>query len=833
MVDVRIQTEEFLEEHPDTRADLRELLDTDAESRPWAFDDVSLDSGYFGEIVSRGIVEDDGDGYRLADRQAVTAALDGAPPEPDAEPADTDGASLSDVDLEAVDVLPTVDHRVAFALTGALVLVALFRSVSLPVVFRQGDVVLLFNDPYFYRYWADRLAAQATGPFDFGVLGSLPGGIARGEPLLATTLWWFTEVLGGNQSASGVVLALYPVPVTVISGVFVYFLSREVTDDPRVGVASVVTLAVTPIHANRTSLGFGDHHAFDYLWLSVTAVGLLFVLSSERELRDLKLWSGVAVLGVGVGAQTLAWDAGPLLLVPAGVVAVLAVLFDIRDGRSPARTGVPVSAGVGVGAVITLVAHTEFGWHTSLVAFSPTLLFGAITGVTLLGMIAYRTGTSLRVFAGLLVVGSLVGGVVVTGLLPELVPKLTTQFDRLTATRSIVETRSLIAGQSGLFAGIVVSFGPVLVLGIPYLLWASWRAPRDVSRRWLVLGVYTWYFFALSLVQVRFAGQLALFGAVFAGLGFVHVAAWIDLARPPRLFTDADEESPSATSHVRRGAEDVGDSTDMGLTWPDRRQVVLLTALGLFVCSIGLVVTPSVVTGGSYSEAQHQVADQARSYSTAHDLNYPENYVLSRWGDNRMYNYFVNGESREYGYARQRYSRFGVGTDPEQYYRNVGDRVGFVVIGPGYDSSNRLHDQLVNDYGSRGENDRSGLSHYRVLWTGDSKAYTLVRLVPGATITGEGPPRSQLTVSTQVDIGDRTVDYERRVRTDANGSFSVTVPYPGQYSVGESAVRVSERAVENGSTVSLATNASASSVRPVVVSQKPNPSQVTRPETAS
>ncbi len=53
------------------------VLAVDDEQDGWTFDDIPIDSGQFGELVSAGIVEKDGDEYRVADPDAVRAALNG------------------------------------------------------------------------------------------------------------------------------------------------------------------------------------------------------------------------------------------------------------------------------------------------------------------------------------------------------------------------------------------------------------------------------------------------------------------------------------------------------------------------------------------------------------------------------------------------------------------------------------------------------------------------------------------------------------------------------------------------------------------------------------
>ncbi|WP_049941207.1 hypothetical protein [Halorhabdus utahensis] len=75
MTVVEATTAELLEEKPALSDGLTELLDVDAAEKTWTFDDVPFDSGTFGELVSRGVVEKRDGEYALADRAAVKRAL--------------------------------------------------------------------------------------------------------------------------------------------------------------------------------------------------------------------------------------------------------------------------------------------------------------------------------------------------------------------------------------------------------------------------------------------------------------------------------------------------------------------------------------------------------------------------------------------------------------------------------------------------------------------------------------------------------------------------------------------------------------------------------------
>ncbi|SFC59901.1 hypothetical protein SAMN05444422_111119 [Halobiforma haloterrestris] len=97
-----------------------------------------------------------------------------------------------------------------------------------------------------------------------------PHGISGRRPATHATNWFFTELLGGGQGAADTVAAWLPVVASVALGLLIYKLAVLLTRDVRVGVASVLVFAVTPVNAVYTSLGFLDHNLHQYFWLGVT-----------------------------------------------------------------------------------------------------------------------------------------------------------------------------------------------------------------------------------------------------------------------------------------------------------------------------------------------------------------------------------------------------------------------------------------------------------------------------------------------------------------------------------------------------------------------------------
>ena len=152
---------------------------------------------------------------------------------------DIRGAESSRVTSLAVRLpeYPT-SKRLRYALAGSLALVLVVRLLALPAVFQDGTVVLSSNDPYLYRYWVDQAHVQGSLPWEYS------GAIARGEPLLVTVLWLASLPFGAGGWATGFVLAWYPVVSALVTAYLVYALGTRVSDDPRVGLAAVVVLAV-------------------------------------------------------------------------------------------------------------------------------------------------------------------------------------------------------------------------------------------------------------------------------------------------------------------------------------------------------------------------------------------------------------------------------------------------------------------------------------------------------------------------------------------------------------------------------------------------------------
>ncbi|WP_424014183.1 hypothetical protein ACOZ35_14230 [Halorubrum xinjiangense] len=832
---------EFLADHPEAEDALATLVERDAQGEPWTFADISLDSGQFGELVARDLATSVDDGYRLANPDAIRAAIEAGPAAAGedsavaAEGSDVDTGGTADGGDAVSSRFPTtadVDALTLLGLVGTLFAVAGARLVAAPAVFQQGFVVSPANDTYFFRYWQERLAARADGIFDLGLFAEM-GGAAGTRPLAHATNWWVTVLLGGVDAAPSVA-AWLPVVASVCLGYLVYRTARLLTGDVRVALAAVLFYGLAPVNVVYTSVGFLDHQAHQYLWLgllvaTLTALGVDIArriedtdpqAAARAHARDARMWLVAIALAVSVAASAHAYGGSPLTFVPVAAVVGLRVALDVRRDLSPTYANAPLLAGLGLGAVGALGAHLALGWHESIAAVTPVLVAGGALVVVGLGELWRRVSLPpLALVAAEAVVA--VGGLVAYARLrPGDIDRIRTRAADLFFREGITETVSLFSPD------FAVVFGPLLQLGLGFyfaiavLAVATWATARRYEPGWLVLVCFAWYYTLLATIQVRFAGQLAIMIAPFAGIGLVYLLSAIDIARPVAALGRGDDaDSPPTRGRSSRGrpsrtgadSEPGGETAITSLALPEGTRLRgYLAATVALVLLFNLLLVPSLVGQTTHDRAQFDAALTADSHAEDVDREYPQNFVLSQWGDNRMYNYFVNGEARSYSYARSNYDQFLTATHPDEWYNRFQDRVGYVVVTerenapPTESTYTTLYDGL-----GVGVNDTAATGHYQLL-TATEEIRTFA-VVPGATISvpepsSVGVENGTVTATTTVTVPNSsgevtatgtTFEYERHAAV-SNGTATIRVAHPGEYQVGTQSVTVTNDAVHNG-----------------------------------
>ncbi|MFC7058365.1 hypothetical protein [Halovenus salina] len=89
----------------------------------------------------------------------------------------------------------------------------------------------------------------------------------------------------------------------------------------------------------------------------------------------------------------------------------------------------------------------------------------------------------------------------------------------------------------------------------------TWHVARRYEPDWLVLVCFAWSYLLLAGLQVRFAAQLSLFIAIFAGVALIYLLAAVDLARTPTLF-EIDDTTNQRYHHFLSD-----DKLDTSLQW--------------------------------------------------------------------------------------------------------------------------------------------------------------------------------------------------------------------------------------------------------------------------
>ncbi|SFS79436.1 MFS transporter [Halostagnicola kamekurae] len=799
----------FREERADGKATLETLLEVDDAHETWTFDDLPVDSGTFGELVSRDLVTKVDGEYRVASREGIRAGLTGE-----------SVASSSNADDGFEFELPvSLERPTVGAVLASLVFLVAMRLLNAPAVFRDGTILSPGNDPYYFRYWMDRFLAESNGPTDIGLLADMPGDAALKRPLTHATNWFLAEFVGPDAVA-----AWLPVVATLLLGVLVYWLAVIVTDDVRVGIAAIVLLALTPVHAVYSGVGFLEHLLHQYLWLGVTLVAFAWLAVDVRRrrlqqpnsdsdrplsealsahLRTPWTWVAAVALGVGLSFSALAWGGSILMFVPAAGYIGLKVAMDARDGVSPALAAAPIVAGLLVASGLTAFFHFQWDWQNSFVAIVPVLTVVATIVIAALAEGWVRLEWPTTGLVGLEVVCAVAGIFLFRQLRPADWARLTERADDLFLREGLTESASLFS------ADLAVIHGPMSQLGIQFyvalvvLLWTCWVAYRRYEPAWLLLSVYVVFWVAMAAIQVRFAAQLAIPLSILGGLGLVHLTAWVDLARVPvpfRTDSESTRAGPSTAGRARRADTDGGESDPNIVRPTDASTVAYLTIIALIVCGMSLIFVPSLVAQTAHTDGQYEAATAIDDHAESIDREYPQNFVLSEWPDNRMYNYLVNGEADSFAYANAHYDEFQTADDPDSWYEEFrSDDVGYVVVGDTEASvpENATQSQLHDELGTGGE-DGDGLSHYRLLATSDDVSAFAV--VPGATIETTTDADGPVTVTTEQRIDGESITYEREVEP-RDGTLEVTVPYSGEYTVDGETVTVDEADVLEGNAV--------------------------------
>jgi dolichyl-diphosphooligosaccharide--protein glycosyltransferase len=784
---IYLKTQEFLKEHPDCESEIRTILEIDDSYRTWAFDDVPLDSGTFGELVAREIIDRSSGEYRVADREAVQAALDGEDP-----PGESDDSKTS------MNVNLDVHYSTLGGVVGVLIVMFVARITQFSAIFQDGSVVSPANDPYLYRYWQEQLLAESSGLFSFGVLVNpiWEQNTWNQKPLTHATNWWVTELLGGDQSAAAFVAAWFPIVLSLLMAIVLYYIVLLLTDDARIGLVSVLIISLAPIHVNYTGLGLIHHRPHHLFWLGVVLLMLVWLAQNARtyrtsgnrtirdRFRDRTTWVVTLVFGISIGLYVHSWGGSAELFVPLLGYLGLRVAMDIRAGLQPRHSTLPVIAGFGIGATVAMGLHLLLNWHGLL---GPALSVVAFLGaLSILGLAELWTRFSFSprslVYAQP-IIG--LGGVVVLLLVSPTLRRLTRKsFGSVLTlgTRSpATQAQSLYSTDHAVILGPLVQIGPVFFLALGVVVWSLWLVKTHYEPAWLAMVVFCLYNLVAAGLMLRFASRLVLVLAVFGGSGFVYLLSVLDLARTPAVFDQSKTEGNSHKLSISLSGQ----------------QLVSILFIGMLVFGLNLIFIPTTASDTTHDEVHLQTVDVIKEHAENLDRNHPQNRVFAPWKNYRMYNYFVNGQSREARFARMNYNDFISDPNPDSWYDEFEFKIGYVVYTDALldVSENRSQRTLSSHLGVQNEQFES-LEHFRAIHIREDDDLAVFAVVPGAVIEIESTESKKVVLKNEVTVSERTFTYERVVNVGENGTASVRVPYPGEYEINGTTVTIDTQDIE-------------------------------------
>lgn len=783
-------TSSVLDDHPDLEEPLRQLVAID-EGGPWTFDDAPMDSGRFGELVARGVVEKDNGEYRLADRAAVEAVLDGE------ELVVADGDGGFDWDLSA-DV--SIDRSAMVGLGLALAFVAAVRSVHLSDVFRDGRVVSPGNDPYFYRYWQRELLEISTSPFDLAPVTDIPAR-ASTRPLAHAMNWWVSAVAGDAD----LVAALLPVVGAVVVGILLYAFVAVVIDDKRVGILAVVFLAFIPLHARYTALGFLEHRLHQYVWLAAVALALAWLgVDLQRrwavdgidtawrdQLTSVRTWLVVAMLAVAISATAHSFRGSALLFIPiAGYVFVKGAL-DLHHGGRPLLGNVPMLVGLAAGAVLALGPYYAWGWHAQdfVLVLTPLLVAMGALGVLAIGGVLRHRGRGVGTY-GLSGFGFVAAMVLAfRSLRPDDFARAQERaMDSFVGREVAAETMSLFSADTGLIFIPIQQIGLQFYVALLTLVLVTVVVARSYQPGLALAVVFAWVFIGLAAVQIRFAAQLSFYAALFAALGTLYALGVIGLVRRVSLGRAAPaDDTPRDDTPP--------DSSTPALSFPASRINAGLIGLTIvLLLGTNLAVAPLLLDGAMYEGPEYEAMTAIEAHADELDRTADESAVLAFWDQERFYNFFVADAGDRY--SRTAYPNHLNTSDPDEAYEAMSGSYGYLVTTPQEDVIGFTQYTLHEGLGLGG----SPAQHYQLLYADEQvKAFALV---PGAEVAISGVDNQTVDITTDVEVPGESFTYDTTIELDG-GEAMVRVPYPGTYQVGNETVEVEPAAVEYGETVNV------------------------------
>lgn len=167
-------------------------------------------------------------------------------------------------------------------------------------------------------------------------------------PLFDQTVAAFSILLGGSPGDADIVGAVISPIMGSLMILILYLLAKKLFG-MKVAILSAFILAIDPKHIARTLFGLPDHDSLEMLLI----LGSILLLAYALTERD--RWPKFAVpAGVLMAATAYTWLGAPAYMGAILIYAVIQIALDLRDGRPPEDTTLPLVAAFGVSLILML-----------------------------------------------------------------------------------------------------------------------------------------------------------------------------------------------------------------------------------------------------------------------------------------------------------------------------------------------------------------------------------------------------------------------------------------------------------------------------------------------
>lgn len=698
-----------------------------------------------------------------------------------------------------------------FLLLLIFILALLFRFVSFNTVFSGNRIVF----PGFDGYYHLRLITYSVQNFP-GFLWSdsyvnYPIGYNVGwMPFYDLGIAFITRLLSfGSPTIHTIetIAAIFPAVLGAITVIPIFFIGKELRD-ARLGLLSAFLFAIMPAHMAVSRFGLVDHHVAEVFLFTMI---FLFLTLSIKENKKINLIFA-ATAGLFIGILVFTWSAAHIY------IAIFSVFFILQYGVNLYK-GVPSNKLILTGAItgftalsISVLLHI-FQWIplyqvAGVVAF---LSMATVPGI-LSDAIQKKSIHWLAYPGAIITIAILITGIIM--LFPQqfgIFDEAINYFTRENIVGTIAETRPFAEDYFSFITTLYFSapFGFALIfafIGLIYYI-ISELGSRFAPGKLLFL-ICAVAIILLTLQQVRFSYLSSIFVAILAAYFIYRMIFEENFVYNTRSIASLGFlilliGAPTAYQAYAISREPpiiAGDWWD-SLIWlknntpttsyyddPVNSPEYSVMAWWDYGNWIEYVAQRPVVANNF-----QQGVDAAALYFSA-DSEKVANAIL----DQRKTKYVIVDDETGFGYKDFVYGKYMQVI--ELAGKNMSDYVYSIDI-PAPNSATRIS-LLNNNYystiyarlylldGSSIENPLKsrdeGLSHYRLAYESNTegsnkigiKKIKIFEYVPGAKITGVTSPDAGIEISVPVSTNtNRTFDYITRTISDANGNFTMVVPY--------------------------------------------------------